>query len=318
MKNKNEITICPPWASVPDPISTGDRILWIVFLATCTLSSHPVLSSNLAIPRGWPLNTEWSTFHILSNRWAAKVRELMNVKLWGRLCKNIDVGVTIRTLTFFTHRYFGEVSVAVHIAIGGGIFRGQRANQSCQILVDLVSKVLCLIYRKKKAKLTVKLWDHYSFLHFIRNGTTSSGNDWSWFGEKIGYNIWKLQRLSFFLTSVATLKLVTLMSLWRVFMHCLFLYQAEISLVRCIHSIDFWQVNNLRVNTYCNPHTCTTAFFSSTKQATRLFIKTRIGIRRFPKWNFLEGVYSLGCLWIVGGLGPSEISAKVTNKKRFS
>ena len=172
--------------------------------------------------------------------------------------------------------------------------------------------------QKKKAKLTVKLWDHYSFLHFIRNGTTSAENDWSWFGEKIGYNIWKLQRLSFFLTSVATLKLVTLMSLWRVFTHSLFLYQAEISLVRCIHSIDFWQVNNLRVNTYCNPHTCTTAFFSSTKQATRLFIKTRIGIRRFPKWNFLEGVYSLGCLWIVGGLGPSEISAKVTNKKRFS
>lgn len=158
---------------------------------------------------------------------------------------------------------------------------------------------------------------YYSFLHFVRNGTTSSGNDWSWLERKL-VTIFKTSEALIFLTSVTTLKLVTLMSLWGVFTHSLLLYQAEISLVRCIHSIDFWQVNNLRVNTYCNPHTFTRAFFSSTKQASQLFIKTRIGIRRSPKWNFLVEVYSLGCLWIVVGLGPSEISAKVTNKKRFS
>ena len=200
--------------------------------------------------------------------------------------------------------------------MGGGIFRGQRTNQSCQILVDLVSKVLFLIYRKKK--LTVKLWD--SIIHFYISLETARllqgtiGHDW----REGWLQYLKTSEALIFLTSVTTLKLVTLMSLWGVFTHSLLLYQAEISLVRCIHSIDFWQVNNLRVNTYCNPHTFTRAFFSSTKQATQLFIKTRIGIRRSLKWNFLVEVYSLGCLWIVGGLGPSEISAKVTNKKRFS
>ena len=64
---------------------------------------------------------------------------------------------------------------------GGGIFRGLRTNQSCQILVDLVSKVLFLIYRKK-AKLTVKLWD--SIIHFYISLKTAQllqgtiGHDW--------------------------------------------------------------------------------------------------------------------------------------------
>jgi len=39
------------WGQTSDLISTGDQILWTVFLATCIRQSkHPVLSSHLAIP----------------------------------------------------------------------------------------------------------------------------------------------------------------------------------------------------------------------------------------------------------------------------
>ena len=62
---------------------------------------------------------------------------------------------------------------------GGGIFRGLRTNQSCQILVDLVSKVVFLIYRKKSDADCKAVRLYYSFLHFVKNDTTSSGNDWS-------------------------------------------------------------------------------------------------------------------------------------------
>ena len=61
-KSEMEVSI---WGQRSDLISTRDRILWLVFLANCTLSGHPVLSIHLAILRGWPLNTGSTVLDLL-------------------------------------------------------------------------------------------------------------------------------------------------------------------------------------------------------------------------------------------------------------